>query len=473
VTIELTPCEEFHGLRARPFSLTPDLRFTFHSKSHTHALEEIGQALKRREGLVVVVGEVGTGKTMLCRALLDTFETRTFISVILDPLLTVEDLLHQVLTDFGLMSARDPSQPRPALTDVARHDMVAALQRFLASLIPLNAHAVIMIDEAQHLTGPVLEQVRLLSNFETDAAKLLQIVLVGQPNLDIVLQRPDMRQLNQRVARRFALQPLSEAEVSDYIERRLLVASENPADGRRDLDLSNSEPMVRFAPAAAKLVAGISKGIPRLVNTLCDRALDVAFERQSHVVDRQAVLEAADRLRLPVPPRRGRAGRQFAAAAALVALVGGGVWWWMQRPPAPAATAPITALPPPAAAPVEPAPVEPAPSVTATPATAGTPTPPPAEASAPAATAPPAATPAEPPASARFEITAASFRTEERASAVTASLARTGLPAATRIDATGEWYRVVVGPFESREDALDAQQQLDGQGFRGTRIYSR
>jgi general secretion pathway protein A len=468
VTIELTPCEEFHGLRARPFSLTPDLRFTFHSKSHTHALGEIAQALKRREGLVVVTGEVGTGKTMLCRSLLDTFETRTFISVILDPLLTVEDLLHQVLTDFGLISARAPSQPRPALTEVARHDMVAALQKFLASLIPLNAHAVIMIDEAQHLTGPVLEQVRLLSNFETDSAKLLQIVLVGQPNLDLVLQRPDMRQLNQRVARRFELQPLSEAEVSDYIERRLLVASENPDRGAaRDLDLSNSEPMVRFAPAASKMVAAISKGIPRLVNTLCDRSLDIAFEAQSHIVERKAVLEAAERLRLPAPAGGGLGGiplrHRVAAAAALVAILAGGAWWWVQRQPA--AVAPVSAAPPATPAPSAPSDAVAPPAVNAPAPASTTGALPPPPSAAPAPTVDGAAP--------RFELTAASFRTEERAAAVTASLARTGLPTATRLDATGEWYRVVVGPFATRQEALNAQEALDAQGFRGSRIYTR
>ena len=330
---DLTPSEEFHGLRARPFSLTPDLRFTYHSRSHTHALEQIAQALRRREGLVVVTGEVGTGKTMLCRALLETFETRTFLSVILDPLLTVEDLLHQVLTDFGLMSARDRSAPPVPLTEVSRHDLVSTLQKFLSSLIPLNAHAVIMIDEAQHLTGPVLEQVRLLSNFETDSAKLLQIVLVGQPHLDILLRRPDMQQLNQRVARRFELEPLTAEEVGDYVERRLLVAGEEVPDPKKadalDLDLSHSNASVRFSPSALQLVADLSRGIPRRVNTVCDRALEAAFDAREHVVDRQAVLLAATRLRLPVP-----AGQRFArlprvaAVVVLSAIVAVAGWWW-------------------------------------------------------------------------------------------------------------------------------------------------
>ncbi len=481
VTIELTPSEEFHGLKARPFSLTPDLRFTFQSHSHAQAMEQIGQALKRREGLVVVTGEVGTGKTMLCRALLDTFETRTFLSVILDPLLTVEDLLHQVLTDFGLISARDRSLPPAPLTEIARHDLVATLQKFLASLVPLNAHAVIMIDEAQHLTGPVLEQVRLLSNFETDSAKLLQIVLVGQPNLDILLQRPDMRQLNQRVARRCELEPLSSAEVSEYIDRRLLVASEDPSasTGERNLDLSSATPMVHVAPAAAALVATISGGIPRLVNTLCDRALEAAYEARSHVVDRKAVLIAADRLRLPVPAQRWSRGRRLTAA--LVLLVAAlAAWWWSERRTSPPAT------PPPAVAPAPP-PVAEAPAVSTPPPSVETPAAVPAPSPTPSTPAPQGPTPsvqAPAPASAsvastataptavRYEITAASFRTEERAMGVAGSLENAGLPVEARLDATGQWYRVVVGPFASMEEARAAQERLVDRGFSGTRIYS-
>ncbi|MEQ1871005.1 MAG: AAA family ATPase [Vicinamibacterales bacterium] len=488
--IELTACEEFHGLRARPFSLTPDLRFTYHSTSHTHALEQISQALKRREGLMVVTGEVGTGKTMLCRALLDTFETRTFLSVVLDPLLTVEDLLHQVLTDFGLLSARDRGLPPLPLTEIARHDMVAVLQRFLASLIPLNAHAVIIIDEAQHLTGPVLEQVRLLSNFETDSAKLLQIVLVGQPNLDLLLQRPDMQQLNQRVARRCELEPLTEAEVGDYIERRLLVASEDPsAKDARDLDLSQGGAMVHFAPAATALVAQISRGIPRLVNTLSDRALEGAFEAGSHVVDRKAVLRAAEHLRLPVPATRwsGRTRAAIIAALLLLAILGG--WWWTRARVTPPAPAPSVTPATPAAA------VEPGPSIVTPPEAAvaadratGTATSPAETTTASPAAPPDGLAPSAPPVppvpsvtspaptatdAARFEITAASFKTEERAAAVTSTLTQAGLPAVSRADASGQWYRVVVGPFDSKESALDAQQQLDGLGFKGTRIYTR
>src|SRR3954447_6007081 len=296
--IEPSRAEKFFGLATRPFSLTPDLRFAYHSRSHTHALEEVTSALRRREGLVVVTGAIGTGKTMLCRTMLESFESRTFLSVILDPGLEVEDLLRQVLTDFGIISGGE-IPPTGPISEVTRHQFVTALQQFLASLIPLQAHAVIMIDEAQRLNPRVLEEIRLLSNFETDEAKLLQIVLVGQPDLDEVLRRPNMQQLNQRVARRCELQPLSESEVGDYIERRLTVATSPATPGGSVAGVSaDSASAVRFSPAAVRSVYGISGGIPRVVNTLCDRALEAAYERKTRVVDPESVLAAAERLQL-------------------------------------------------------------------------------------------------------------------------------------------------------------------------------
>src|SRR5204862_4470868 len=173
------------------------------------------------------------------------------------------------------MSPTDPGHHAP-LTDVTRHQLVTTLQRFLASLIPLNAHAVIMIDEAQHLSPGVLEEIRLLSNFETDQAKLLQIVLVGQPNLDDVLQQPEMRQLNQRIARRCELQPLSDTEVQDYIDRRLLVATrgapavEERGGGPMD-QFEHKAPLVQFTPREIRKVVALSKGITRIDHNNCYR----------------------------------------------------------------------------------------------------------------------------------------------------------------------------------------------------------
>lgn len=475
---EPSPAEKFFGLSARPFSLTPDLRFAYHSRSHTHALEQVTSALRRREGIVVVTGAIGTGKTMLCRSMLESFESRTFLSVILDPGLEVEDLLRQVLTDFGIISSIDAPAAGP-MTEVTRHQFVSTLQQFLASLIPLQAHAVIMIDEAQRLNPRVLEEIRLLSNFETDEAKLLQIVLVGQPDLDAVLRQPEMAQLNQRVARRCELQPLSETEVGDYIERRLTVATSPAAlSGGVDAGIVDTSNVVRFSPAAVKLVAGISEGIPRVVNTLCDRALDASYERQSRVVEADAVIDAAERLRIDVSgvaasqgPRRTT--HLIAAVLALI-VVAVGAWWWMSRTPAEApvrqpSTQPLRATPPPSV-PSEPAP-QAAPDASTTPGAATTAPTPAAAAPAAAAPATPSAPPsAEPATAGAFQIAVAAFKTESRAKGVAESLAVLNVQADVRPDSTGVWFRVIAGPFATREAAVAARDALTRGGYAGTRI---
>jgi general secretion pathway protein A len=479
--IDPSPAERFFGLTARPFSLTPDLRFAYHSRSHTRALEEVTSALRRREGLIVVTGAIGTGKTMLCRSMLETFESRTFLSVILDPGLEVEDLLRKVLTDFGIISGVEASATGP-LSKVTRHEFVSTLQKFLASLIPLQAHAVIMVDEAQRLNPRVLEEIRLLSNFETDEAKLLQIVLVGQPELDDVLSDPKMQQLNQRVARRCELHPLSEREVGDYIDRRLTVASSSVVRvGMAETPPPGSE-FVRFSPAAVKAVAGISGGIPRLVNTVCDRALDVACERQIRIVDADAVLAAAERLRLDVPgalnPRRARRPIVAAATAALLVL-GLGAWLWTRAPQeSPPRSTSIAAAPEPQTRKAESTDARPdaAPSAaSATPAQAASATAPQTTASAPQAP----ASPRSPSAPANgtsgstggaFEIAVAAFRTEVRAQEVVTSLTGMRVPAAVRVDGSGTWYRVMAGPFPTRDAARSAQEALDAAGYGDTRL---
>lgn len=477
--IDPSPAEKFFGLSARPFSLTPDLRFAYHSRSHTHALEQVTSALRRREGLIVVTGPIGTGKTMLCRSMLESFESRTFLSVILDPGLEVEDLLRQVLTDFGIMDGID-APPAGPLSEVTRHQFVSTLQQFLASLIPLQAHAVIMIDEAQRLNARVLEEIRLLSNFETDQAKLLQIVLVGQPDLDDVLRQPEMRQLNQRVARRCELHPLSEGEVGDYIERRLTVAaSPDVLAGMTAPDMSGAATqLVRFSPDAVKVVAQISEGIPRVVNTLCDRALDVAYERQLRMIDADAVVAAAERLQLDVPggvtlPGGRRVPRLAAAAAAGIIAVAGIGWWWTTRSPEAAAPTSATSSTPSsstsAGTPTAGAP----PQGGADAAPGSPPVVPPAAAAPPTgqgAAAAPAGSATAGAAAGQFQIAVAAFRTEARATEVAAALKELQVPASVRADSTGAWQRVVAGPFPTREAAESAQETLTRAGYADTRI---
>jgi general secretion pathway protein A len=464
-----TTWEKFYGLRSRAFSLTPDLRFVYHSESHSRAFEQVTSALRRREGLIVVTGEVGTGKTMLCRSLLETFETRIFQSVILDPLLSVEDLLYQILSDFGLIS-ESKNKRREPFTDVTRHALVAALQKFLASLVPLDAHAVIMIDEAQHLGPQVLEEIRLLSNFETDQAKLLQIVLVGQPNLEGLLRRPDMRQLNQRVARRCELKPLTSAEVSAYVQHRLTVAAEPPPDAPPDADEEPAGEPVTFTPEALEAVATIAQGIPRTVNTLCDRALEAAYARKRRPIDLDAVLEGAAHLKLQVPETEARtetAGNSvwklYAAAAALTLAAVIGTWLWLRTPDAAVAQTPVSPARPPAAAAAPPQPTSSTPSTLAPPPAAAPSVPTTSPRQQPTATASPAV------ATESYQIVVASFRTEERATVAVEELKRLGRQASARFDSAG-WYVVSAGPFSTADEARTAQAELERVGYSGTRV---
>src|SRR5258708_5683672 len=171
--------EPFFGLNESPFSLAPNPRFLFASASHSAALAQVTYALERREPLVVVTGEIGTGKTLLCRTVLQRLERKTFLSIINDPLLEPDELLKQLLQDFGVIP-----KSRTAPTSATRHDLAETLHDFLQSLVPIHAHAVVIIDEAQHLQPEVLEQIRLLSNTGDEHGTLLQIILVGQTDLE-------------------------------------------------------------------------------------------------------------------------------------------------------------------------------------------------------------------------------------------------------------------------------------------------
>ena len=273
--------EPFFGLNEAPFSLAPDPRFLFASASHSAALAQVAYALERREPLVVITGEIGTGKTLLCRTVLQRFPRKTFLSVINDPLLERDDLLKELLQDFGLIS-----KDRTKLTDASRHELIQTLHAFLRSLAPIQAHAVVIIDEAQHLRPDVLEQIRLLSNIDDERGTLLQIILVGQTDLEPLLSRPELRQLQQRVSRRFRLEPLNREEVAEYINHRLALARHGKPPSRlagatelaRELaDWAATNAGVEFTPDAMLAVSQLSGGLPRVINLLCDRSLEEAY----------------------------------------------------------------------------------------------------------------------------------------------------------------------------------------------------
>jgi general secretion pathway protein A len=296
--------ESFFGLNEPPFSLAPDPRFLFASESHSDALAQVAYALERREPLVVITGEIGTGKTLLCRTVLQQLRRKTFLSVIGDPLLERDDLLKQLLEDFGVIS-----KDRSRVAAASRHDLFHALQSFLASLAPIQAHAVVIIDEAQHLQPEVLEEIRLLSNIDDERGTLLQIILVGQPNLESLLARPDLRQLQQRVTRRLRLEPLNRDEVERYITHRLALArggevASHPDGDRALRDFASTAPGVDFTPAAIQAVSQLSGGLPRVINLLCDRALEDAFASRVRTIDAGLIHAAASELGVgqPAPP---------------------------------------------------------------------------------------------------------------------------------------------------------------------------
>jgi general secretion pathway protein A len=246
---------QYYGLREPPFDITPNPRFLFYSPKHREAHNHLLYGVRERKGFVQITGEVGAGKTTLCRAVLEELDGRFATALILNPVLSPDELMRAIGLEFGLM-----------VKGLDRLDTLAVLNLFLLDLASRGNDAVLLIDEAQDLTDELLEQVRLLSNLETDNRKLLQIVLVGQPELRDRLNNPKLRQLRQRITVRYHLPPLSRGEVGEYIQHRLEVSGANGAP--------------HFTRAAIWRVHGYSKGIPRLVNAVCDKALLAGFVNQ-------------------------------------------------------------------------------------------------------------------------------------------------------------------------------------------------
>lgn len=283
--------EAYYGLAEKPFSLTPDPKYLYKSESHANAFELLQYAIRRREGFVAITGDIGTGKTTLCRAVLEQIERRTFSALVLNPFLCEGDLLKLILQDFGVVSREDIKSGR--LAHISKQELIETLYDFLLSLLPLRASAVLIIDEAQNLPFQVLEQIRILSNLETDKEKLLQVVLVGQLNLKTLLRSPEMRQLDQRVSIRYELRPLTRDEVAAYVAHRLTLAGGSA---------------VAFQPRALQLVHKYSIGIPRLVNLICDRALLAAYAARTNRISAEIVRRAVVSLDLSRPHVPGRLG---------------------------------------------------------------------------------------------------------------------------------------------------------------------
>ena len=278
--------EPHYGLKAKPFSLSTDPRVLYTAPGHAEALDELLAAIRRREGLIVVTGEMGTGKTTLCRAALYQLDRKTFTTFVPDPFLSREDLLRMLLVDFGEVSVNDLRQGR--LTGASRPDLSYQLYEFLTSLESVDAFAVLVIDNAQHLGSPLLDEIRALSELEA-GRRLLQIVLVGQPDLETHLKQYHMRHIDQRVTTRCELKPFSREDVSGYVGHRLALAG-----GTRE--------RVSFSPAALDLVYKASAGVPRVVNLICDRSLTRGHLEQVAVISPAIVAKAMQDLRMVSAP---------------------------------------------------------------------------------------------------------------------------------------------------------------------------
>ena len=431
--------EPYYGFRQTPFGLTPNPRFVFPSSSHERALQTLLHGLSRREGLMLLTGDIGCGKTTLCRRLLTLLPPRTFISVVLNPFLTAEDLLKQVLVDFGLVSNADIRGG--ALTNASCHDLVRTLHDFLGTLSRLDATAVIILDEAQDLTLRTIEQIRLLSNYETDSTKLLQIILAGQTNLEAILELEQLRQFGQRISRRCRLEPLEPDEVRPYIGWRIAAAladPDRPIVARAAERTRDAVDPLPFSPAAVRAIASISGRVPRVINLLCDRALEQGRALGNVAIDIRMVADAARDLKIAVPlPVRLVEQRTPLVILAASALCAASIVFARQQP------APVAAVPQPqqqeltapVAAPEAPAAPQPVPELRPLPVAA--------DLAAP---------------SKSFELAVASFKTAERAQNVAGELQQSGYPAS--VVASAEWQRVIVGPFETLDAAEAARQAL-------------
>lgn len=258
----------YFGLKENPFNLTPDQRYLFLSRHHQEALDHLLYGISERKGFIAIAGGIGTGKTTLCRALLGHLDASTKTALIFNTSISDTELLETINQEFGLEVGG------------TKRDQIDRLNRFLLENFRRGGNAVLIVDEAQNLSPLVLEQIRMLSNLETEREKLIQIALVGQPQLRKLLRAPALRQVNERITVWYQLQPLDRQDVQNYVEHRLVVAG--------------SRGNVRFTRGALRAVYGYSHGIPRRINAVCDRALLIAYCKDEFAISRNTILRAVD-----------------------------------------------------------------------------------------------------------------------------------------------------------------------------------
>ena len=268
--------KRFYGLTRNPFELSPDPYFYYPTPLHNEAFAMLNYCVLRRKGFVVVSGEVGTGKTLLLRCLLDTLNQNQITSAfVYNPRLSISEFLAYVLTDLHVPFA-----------ERTKGEMLTQLNNYLLLRSRRGSTAVLVVDEAPLLSWELLEEIRLLTNLETSQHKLLQIVLVGQPELDAKIDSDELRQLKQRIAMRCRLKPLGLKDVRGYIGRRLELAG------------AGSHEMLMFSNEAIEAIYKFSNGIPRLTNTLCENSLISGYGKQTRLITAEIVHETAADLRL-------------------------------------------------------------------------------------------------------------------------------------------------------------------------------
>ena len=294
---------DFYGLKELPFALTPDPRFIYFTPSHTEAMANLHYGVESGKGLIVVTGEVGTGKTTILRWMMSRLDRTVLVAYVFNPRLSVPEFYQHVAALLDVQEWQNKS------------DLMLALGKTLESRHARGLRTVLIIDESHGLSPAVLEEIRLLSNFESDTSKQLQIILTGQPELRDVLNKPELRQLKQRIALRCEIKPLPNVEETErYIASRLLVAGAERTDV--------------FSPPAVDFVYRCSEGIPRQINNLCDNALLAGYAAGSPTVTRGVVEEVAETFDMLPRANRGRQASEEREAPANVFNAAGRAELW-------------------------------------------------------------------------------------------------------------------------------------------------
>jgi general secretion pathway protein A len=262
---------KFYGFKEKPFEITPNPRFLYLSENHKEALAHLTYAVRERKGFTVITGEVGTGKTTLVQTLLSRLDGNVKTAYLFNPMMDSTDFLHYICEDLGLKGQKR-----------SKGQYLAELHNFLMTCYTRNESVVVIIDEAQNLDPKLLEEVRLLTNLETAKSKLLQVILIGQPELNDTLNRISCRQLKQRISLRYHIQPLNKEDTKKYIKKRLIMA------GAFDPNI--------FTLKALNKIYDYSKGIPRLINIVCDNALLTGYANEQKVISDKIIREVTSGL---------------------------------------------------------------------------------------------------------------------------------------------------------------------------------